>query len=183
MTELRQTLSSELLRTDETRQAFLEQLAHLGDEVNALKRHVQLIPSGVLEGRPLEGDPSFKEIYGLLVAYDRSVYGPAVLQLSASGSVRVDTPDEKALLEETAWNDVDLPAIIDRAATGRSKLVERLARLDLETWRRRMTIDGEMTDVFGLAHHIVQHDATLLRRAAYRLHESRLSSRDEDLPK
>lgn len=177
------TESLEPFRTNEARQALLEQLAHLGDEVAALKRHVELIPDEVLEGRPLDADPSFKEIYGLLIAYDERVYGPAVRLLTKSGGAQVDLPKIEDMLEETVWNELAMDEIIDRVRVVRSNLVKRLDALSLEAWRGEVAFDGDATDVFGLAYRIIQHDAELLRTAAYRLHESRLTSRDEDLPK
>lgn len=175
--------SSEPHRTSETRQALLEQLAHLGDEVDKLKRHVELIPSEVLQGRPLRTDPSFKEMYGLLAVCDERVYSPAVLQLAASGLVEVDASAEARFAGEGAWNEMEMHEIIERIRSNRSKLVDGLAGLSLEAWHRNVIIDGKTTDVFGLAYHIIQHDAALLRSAAYRLHESRLTTREEDLPK
>lgn len=172
-----------LRRTNETRQALLAQLAHLGDEVDALHRHVDLIPKEVLEGRPLDTDLSFKEIYALLALLDERVYGPAVSQLSSSEYVQIEPPDQEDLLAETAWNELDIREIMDRARSARLALVERLGELPVEAWNGELTRDEETTDVFGLAYGIIQHDAALLQTAAYRLHESRLTAREEGLPK
>ncbi len=162
---------------------MLDQLVHLGDEVAALHQHLDVIPNEVLEGRPLDGDLSFKEMYALLALFDERVYGPMVSQLSSAENVRAETPDEKALLAGAAWNDLDMHEIIDRVRSARSSLVERLTDLPLEAWHGELTVDGDATDVFGLVYGVIQHDATLLRAAAIRLHESRLTSREEDLPK
>jgi hypothetical protein len=171
-----------LPRTAETRQVLLDQLAHLVEEAAALKRFVDLVPPPVLEGRPLESDPSIKEIYGMLVACDERVYGPAVLQCAVSEEVSVEAPDE-ADLEGATWNAVDMLELLERVQSARSNLVQRLARLPAELWCRTKVTLGESTDLYGLADHIIQHDAVLLRTAAHRLHESKLTSRDEDLPK
>lgn len=172
-----------LPRTAETRQVLLDQLAHLSEEAAAMKRWVDLVPPQVLEGRPLDSDPSIKEIYGMLADCDERVYEPAVLQCTRSNEVSIEAPDEADLLEEAAWNDMDMLDLLDRVRSARSRLVERLAGLPAELWRRKKITLGEATDVYGLAHHIIQHDALLLRTAAYRLHESKLTTRDQDLPK
>ncbi|MEX0821000.1 MAG: hypothetical protein WD021_02540 [Rhodothermales bacterium] len=171
------------LRTRETREALLEQLDHLRDEVDALRRHVAVIPTEILEGRPLPDDPSFKEIYSLLALFDERVYEPAVSRLSGTEVVQVDMPEDRDLLAEEQWNQRDMDRIVERVRSARAGLVERLASLSFDAWHLELKVDGDKTDVFGLAYAIVQHDVALLRSAAYRLHESRLTSREEDLPK
>lgn len=171
------------IRNDETREAMLEQLAHLRDEVDALKQHVAVIPTEILEGRPLPDDPSFKEIYGLLALFDERVYEPAVRQVVGKEVAMVELPEDRDLLADESWNQMDMDRIVDRVRSARARLVERLASLSCEAWFREVEVDDDTSDVFGLAYAIVQHDVTLLSSAAYRLHESRLTSREEDLPK
>lgn len=175
--------SPEALRTRETREAVLEQIAHLGEEAGALQQHVGLIPEDVLTGRPLPGDPSFKEIYGLLALFDERVYLPVAARLAEADEARVETPDAGELLTGGGWNDLEMQAIIQRVRSARSRLVRALSDVPFDAWQRTVAIDGKRTDVFGLAYAIVRRDAELLRAAARRLHESRLTSREEDLPK
>ena len=170
-------------RTDETRRALIEQLAHLADEVRKLRRHVDLIPESVQSGRPLQSDLSFKELYALLALFDEQVFGPALTRFSEHGSARVDTPPQKDLLAGTGCNDDDLGAILDRVASSRERLVDQVSSLSLEDWLGQVTIDGDATDGFGFVFAVIHHDSELLRKAAYRLHESRLTTRQEDLPK
>lgn len=170
-------------RTEENRRALIDQLAYLIDEVHALKRHVDLVPVAVLQGRPFEGAPSLKEIYALIALYDERVYQPALAEISANESAHISIPERDALLSGRDWNEVDMEAVIERVAAARSQLVARLERTPVDAWRRTVTVDGKQVDLFGLAYGIAQHDAERLSEAAYRLHESRLTSRDEDLPK
>lgn len=175
--------STESPRNPETRRAMLKQLAHLKEEVGALRRHLSIIPASVLVGRPLETDPSFKEIYALLCVSDEKLYAPAVERLAAGDGASLATRSDEELLAGEAWNEMDMEEIIGRVQSARDGLVETLETLPPARWHDSLDVDGERTDVFGLAYGIVQHDADLLRAAAYRLHESRLTSREEDLPK
>lgn len=170
-------------RTHDTRQSFLEQLAHTSHEVEALHHHLDLIPNEVLVGRPLDSDYSFKEIYALLALFDERFYGPVVGRIASQEEVRIEAPDERVLLAETAWNDLDMREIIDRFRSERSRLLKDLNDLPINLWQEDLTVGEERTDLFGFVYSIIHRDASLLRTAAYRLHESRLTSREEDLPK
>lgn len=165
-------------RTVEAREELLAQIAHLIDETEALRQHLEIIPDDVLTGRPLASDPSFKEIYGMIAAVDEQVYAPALDAVENGSEGSVSMPEAAEFLRESAWNDRDIEVIIDGTQSMRAALVERLEKLDIDAWKRTVLIDGERSDVFGLAYSIAQHDASLLQAAAYRLHESRLSNRD-----
>lgn len=173
--------STDPFRNDEARQALLAQVAHLVDEMNAFTRHFGVIPTAVLEGRPVASAPSFKEIYGLLSTYDDEVYRPALEAAARGQAPDLSIPSDETLLERCAWNERSMDQIVDRVKDARSRLVAALKALS--DWSAALTVDGEATDVFGMAYGIVRHDAALLRAAAHRLHESRLTSREDDLPK
>lgn len=176
---------SEPDRHADARRALIEQVSHLAEEVDALRGHLALLPEEVLTGRPVASDPSFKEIYFLLAGYDEQVFTPALERLAdgESGDVEIRVPTEQEVLGDASANDVEMEEIIGLVAATRTKTAGLLQELGMEEWKQPLVVDGEQTDVFGLAYAIVQHDADLLRAAAYRLHESRLGSREEDLPK
>ena len=54
-----------------------------------------------------------------------------------------------------------------------------------EAWSRAATLDGEATDLYGLALSIVQRDADHLKTLAYRLHQADLRppKPGDDLPR
>ena len=78
---------------------------------------------------------------------------------------------------------MNLDALLVRVEQARSELVRRLAELDLHAWQAPLKVGADTTDLFGLAYHIIRRDTDLLRTAAERLYESRLASREQDLPK
>ena len=165
-------------RTAEAREELLAQIAHLIDETEALRQHLGIIPDDVLTGRPLASDPSFKEIYGMIAAIDEQVYAPALDALENGSEGSVSMPDAAEFLTGSTWNERHIETLIDGTQSARAALVERLEKLDVDAWKRTVSIDDQRSDVFGLAYSIAQHDASLLQAAAYRLHESRLSNRD-----
>lgn len=165
--------TTDVVRSAEARDALLHQLAHLIDELEAIKPQLDLIPPEVLTGRPVESDPSFVEIYGLIASLDEAIISQAIRQIEDDDAV-VFTSSAEELLEETLWNEKDTVAVLEEVRSKRSDLIAGLEQLSVEQWLLPVTIDGERTDLFGLAYHIIQHDAALLRAAAFRLHESRL---------
>src|SRR5690554_4031017 len=79
---------------EEIREAVLDQLAHLIDEVEALRIHVDLVSQEVLSGRPTPDSLTFKEIYALLASFDGRVFTPAVERLRSGDNVHVRLPAE-----------------------------------------------------------------------------------------
>ena len=177
------TDASDVPRTAGVRQALLDQLAYLIDETAVLREHIGRIPESVLEGRPIESDLSFLEMYVALYLFDEKVYSPAVARLAEGKDVFLDVPGERKMLDDAAPERMEIEAVLDHISTARTGLAALFSGLDIHAWQAPVTINGAATDVFGLAHHVIGHDVDLLRRAATRLHESRLTSRREDIPK
>lgn len=156
------------------REALLEQLAYLIDEIEALKAVIDRVPVPLLEARPPNGDPSLKQTYGLLAALDEEVYLPRLQQMMAQDDPAFDSVDEAALVERAGWNDHSIEAILERVQDARGALLAFLRALPPEAWRRTARFGEQRRDVYGLAHHVTQHDVDLLRTVGYRLHESNL---------
>lgn len=170
-------------RAGEVRQALIGQLAYLIDETDVLRKHLGRIPESVLEGRPVESDLSFREMYVALHLFDEEIYVPAAARLAKAETVSLDVPDARTLLDQAAPARADMQDALDRIRSARTKLGALFAGLDPDAWTRPVLVQGAATDVFGLVRHIVRHDVDLLRGAAIRLHESRLTARREDIPK
>ena len=62
---------------------------------------------------------------------------------------------------------------------------EAMTAVPAEAWSRAATLDGEATDLYGLALSIVQRDADHLKALAYRLHQADLRppKPGDDLPR
>ena len=172
-------------RTAGVRQALLDQLAYLIDETDVLRKHLARIPESVLEGKPVASDLSFREMYVALHLFDEKIYAPAAARLAEAETepVSLHVPDARRLLDQVAPERADMHVVLDRIRSARLALNALLARLDAKAWTRLVVIGESETDLFGLARHVLRHDVDLLRSAATRLHESRLTSRREDIPK
>lgn len=170
--------------SSKARGEVLAQLALLIDEIEAVRHQLKLVPDEVLSARPLESEPSFNEIYALIAHIDETIFTPAVAQLTGDdgGDIEVSVPDSGALLESQTWNEHDIRTLFDRVQDARSELLDRFEHLEPEDWIRPIVLDAQHTDVLGLAYAIARHDAALLQIAAYRLHESRLTTRDQEPP-
>lgn len=177
------TDASDAPRTTEVRQALLGQLAYLIDETDMLRKHLGRIPESILEGRPVARDLSFREMYVALHLFDEEIYVPAAARLAKAETVSLNVPDARELLDQVAPVRADMQVVLDRIRSARSELTALLAGLDLNAWTRPVVVQGAATDLFGLTRHIVRRNVELLRDAAARLHESRLTSRKEDIPK
>ncbi len=165
------------------RAALLEQLAYLIDEVEALKVVVGRVPEPLQEARPPGQALSMKETYGLLATLDEAVYLPRLRRMVAEDEPAFDAVAEPALVEQAGWNAQPIAHILERVQQARRRLVAFLRALPSEAWTRAGRFDGARRDAYGLAHHVTQHDADLLRAVGYRLHESHLTERPSDLPK
>ena len=159
------------------REALLDQLAFLIDEIEALKAVVDRVPTPLLEARPPNNEPSLKETYGLLATLDEAVYLPRLQHMTAEEEPAFDPVDEAALAEQTGWNDQPIDLILDRVQDARRALLAFLHALPPEAWWRTGRFGEQRRDVYGLAHHITQHDVDLLRTVGYRLHESNLRTK------
>ena len=170
--------------TEELKAALLDQVAYLIDEVDALRGVIDRVPQSVLEGRPLDGDRSIKELFGLLAARDEKVYLPFLEHVMAEGGrSSLDPVPESELLAVAEWNRQPIDDILERLQRARGALLQVLHEMPVRAWGRRGYYGEERLDVFQLTHSITQHDADLLRAVGYRLHESNLSNRPSGLPK
>ncbi len=118
------------------REALLDQLAYLIDEIEALKGVVDRVPQPLQEARPLPQDLSMKQTYGLLATLDEAVYLPQLRRMLAEDAPVFDTVDEQALAAQTAWNEQPIDAILDRVQDARRGLLSFLSALPPETWTR-----------------------------------------------
>ncbi|MFB3131052.1 MAG: DinB family protein [Rhodothermales bacterium] len=159
------------------REALLDQLAYLIDEIEALKAVIDRVPVPLLEARPPNGDPSLKETYGLLATLDEEVYLPRLQQMMAQDEPAFDPVDEATLAERAGWNDHPIELILERVQDARRALLVFLRALPPEAWTHTGRFGERRRDVYSLAHHITQHDVDLLRTVGYRLYESNLLTR------
>ncbi len=161
-------------QVEELWEALLGQLAHLAEEAEAVQAVIDRVPLPVQEGRPAPNDLSIKELYGLLALADEAVFLPQFQQQAQGEAPPQPSPDEAALAQQEDWHALDIHAILGRVQQARGRLIAFLEALPPEAWHR---------GVLALAHQVTQHDADVLRRIGYRLHESRLTDRTQDLPK
>ena len=159
---------------EKLRAALLGQLRYLIREAEAQRPVIGRVPEKLLAGRPVEGDLSIKEIYGLLATLDRAVYAPRIERLVAEDQLSFIPPDPAALLEGGAWNERPMPDILDAVQAARRALAAMLEALPPAEWLRRAQIGDEERDVYEMAHAICQHDADRLREVGQRLHESHM---------
>ena len=164
------------------RDALLDQLAYLVDEIEALQTVIGGLPEQIKSGRPTPDDLTMKELYGAIATLDAEVRRPRAERIVEEDDPTLDpvNPDEEA--REAGWNEQELPAILDRLREARRDLVEALRDLPLDAWHRTATLDGESVTLFTLVHRATQADAERLRDLGYRLHGAHLSDRDEPLP-
>ena len=162
------------VRTTALREALLDQLAFLVDEVEALKAVIERVPPPVLEARSPHDDLSLKENYGLLASLDEAVYLPRLRRMAAEEDPAFDAVDEAVLARQAGWNDQPIGPILDRVQEARRALLAFLRTLPPEAWVRTGRFGPQQRDIYSLAHAVTQHDVDLLRTVGHRLHESGL---------
>ncbi|MEM1043391.1 MAG: hypothetical protein AAGI91_12275 [Bacteroidota bacterium] len=151
----------------ERRDAIVEQLGYLVDEVDALGPLLSGLPPDV-PTMHLPGERSLLGTLAYLAALDRR----DLLRLNRM--VEEHEPAfEESVLGEVLSADVD--AVIRDVRAARGALAAAFAALPPEAWARTAAFpDGTQRDVTGLALTVTQRDADALRRVAHRLHESNL---------
>ncbi len=164
------------------RDALLDQLTYLVDEIEALQTVIGGLPEQIKSGRPAPDALTMKELYGAIATLDAEVRRPRVERILDEETPTLEPVDPEAEAREAGWNEKELPAILDRVREARQALVETLTDLPLEDWHRTATLDDESITLFTLVHHATQADAERLRDLGYRLHGAHLSERDEPLP-
>lgn len=143
---------------DQHRAALLDQLRYLIAEAEALGPVFARLPADV-PAIHLPGERSVLGALAHLAALDRAVYRPQV--------AGADAPPEP---ESTPKAELD-----DALADVRAARTELVADFEaVEDWPPAL---------YDLALAVVHRDAEELRRLAYRLHESHITSRPIDLPK
>jgi hypothetical protein len=159
------------------REALLGQLAYLIDEVAAMRRLADWIPEPLQIARPLPEEPSVRETYGMLIAADEQVFGPALEALLEGTAHRLPLPNDVQLQTLEDWNAFPLPVLLDRLQQARRTLLMRLKQATPEAWEHAALCGSERWDVYRYVYAIVQHDLELLRALGYRLHSAVLPGR------
>jgi hypothetical protein len=153
------------------REALLDQLGWLEDEAAALAPLLGALPAWAVEQAPLPTDLTAKETFAALAALDREVYPAWLARVQEEDGPDVQTPD---LVGTDGANGEPLDALLGRLRQSRAALRETWAAVPAAAWARPLTLDGEATDLYGLALAVVRRDADHLKELAYRLHEADL---------
>jgi hypothetical protein len=164
------------------RDALLDQLAYLVDEIEALRTVIGDVPEQIKSGRPAPDALTMKELYGAIATLDAKVRRLRVERIVDEDEPTLTPADPDAEVREAGWNEQEMDAILDRVIEARRELVDTLAEVPADAWHRTATLDGETVTVFTLVHRMTQTDAERLRDLGYRLHGAHLSDRDEPLP-
>lgn len=168
---------------DQQRQALLAQLAYLIDEIEVLKGLIGRVPEPVLNARPLPDDLSIKETYGLIATRDAEVRLPRLRRMIADDQPVFEAVDDQTLVAQADWNDRPIDAILDQVQDARRMLVAYARALPAEAWTRTARFDEPVRNVYEMLYAIIQQDAEYQRTLGYRLHETNLTERPQDLPK
>ncbi|PAP76043.1 hypothetical protein [Rubrivirga marina] len=153
------------------REALIDQLGWLEDEAAALAPLLDALPAWAVEQAPMPTDLSAKQTFAALAALDRDVYPDWIARLQAEDAPDLESPPLEA--EENA-NDRDLGDLLSDLRAAREALRGTVEAVPAEAWARRATLDGDATDLYGIALAIVQRDAEHLKELAYRLHDADL---------
>ena len=164
------------------RDALLDQLAYLIDEIEALQTVIGGLPEQIKSGRPAADALTMKELYGAIATLDAEVRRSRIERIVDEDEPTLDAVDPDAEVREAGWNEQEMDAILDRVKEARQDLVDVLQDLSLEAWHRTGTLEDGSVTLFSLVHRITQADAERLRDLGYRLHGAHLSERDEPLP-
>ncbi len=156
------------------REALLDQLGWLEDEAAALAPLLAALPAWAVEQAPMPGDLSAKETFAALAALDRDVYPRWVARLQSEDAPAFDAPATAAPDPEAGVNDRPLGDLLGDLRAARERLRGTLTAVPDQAWARAATLDGEATDLYGLALAIVRHDADHLKTLAHRLHDADL---------
>ncbi|MFN3597792.1 MAG: DinB family protein [Rubricoccaceae bacterium] len=155
------------------REALLEQLGWLADEAAALAPLLAALPAWAIDQAPLPDERSLRQTLARLAWLDEAVY-PAWLAALADGADAVPPPPPEP--SETP-PEATLETLLAAIAAARAALRARAEALAPDALARRLRLDGQETDGYGLLLAITQRDADVLRTLAYRLYEADLSGR------
>ena len=164
------------------RDALLDQLSYLVEEVEALRSVVGTLPEQIKNGRPAPDELTMKELYGAIATLDAEVRAPRVVQFTEEDAPSFAAVDIDEHVRDDGWNEQSMSDILDQVQDARHALVDRLDGLPLDAWHRTATLDEESVTLSDLVHDITQTDAERLRDLGYRLHGAHLSEGDKPLP-
>lgn len=164
------------------RDALIDQLSYLVEEVEALRSVVGSLPDQIKNGRPTPDTLSMKELYGAIATLDAEVRSPRAAQLTSEDDPSFTSVDIDDRVQDNGWNEQPIDDILDQVQEARHALLAQLDELPLEAWHRTATLDDESVTLFDLVHRITQTDAERLRDLGYRLHGAHLSEGDKPLP-
>lgn len=153
------------------REALIDQLGWLEDEAAALAPLLSSLPAWAVEQAPLPSDLSAKETFAALAALDRDVYPGWISRLQSEDAPAFETPP---LTAPEGTNDRGLDALLAELRQSREALRVTVQAVPAEAWARTATLDGDETDLYGIALAIVQRDAEHLKELAHRLHDADL---------
>lgn len=164
------------------RDALLDQLSYLVEEVEALRSVVGPLPEQIKSGRPAPDTLTMKELYGAIATLDADVRTPRVSQMAEGDEPVFDPVEADDLVREDGWNERPMDDILDAVQDARRALANQLEALPLTAWHHTATLEGDALTLFDLVHRITQADAERLRDLGYRLHGAHLSEGDKPLP-
>ena len=164
------------------RDALLDQLSYLMEEVEALRSVVGDLPEQIKNGRPAPDELTMKELYGVIATLDADVRASRVAQMADDTEPAFDPVEADDLVREDGWNERPMSDILDAVQDARRTLADQLEALPLTAWHHTATLEGDSITLFDLVHRITQADAERLRDLGYRLHGAHLSEGDKPLP-
>lgn len=182
---MRNTTDIELAQDEDPsflREALLDQLAYLMQEIEALRTVVGDLPDEIRTGRPAPDTLTMKELYGAIATLDSEVRSPRVATIVETDEPAFTSVEPADEVRDAGWNEREMDTILNQVTAARQDLVHQLKALPLEAWHRSATLDGTTLTLFDLVHRISQSDANRLRDLGYRLHGAHLSDGDEPLP-
>lgn len=157
------------------RAALVDQLGWLESEAGALAPLLGALPAWAIRQAPLPTELSAAETFAAFAVFDRDVVPAWLGRVQFEEAPDLTTPDPLPLPDGAG--DRDLDALLADVQAARAALRAQVAALDDAVWSRPLTLDGQATDLYGLALAICRRDADHLRALAYRLHEADLRGR------
>lgn len=167
---------------EKLREALLDQIEYLIDEVEALRTVTGTVPEAVQSGRPTDEDLSMREHYAVIAVLDRTQrtdWVESVRDAAGEEPVDLNPVGAEEAVRKDDWNDREMDAVLDEVQAARRDLHDLLSALDESAWIREVVLDGETITLFELVHGFADADFQRLRDLGYRLHDADLSEREE----
>lgn len=137
------------------RDALLDQISYLLDEIRMLRPQIESVPDEILAAHPVSNSRSLKELYGLIVATDIEMYE----RLSGSEG-------KASVADQQPWDELPVAEILNRLESSRRRLLATLESADGMQWRA----GGAAREA---AETVVRRDLEYQREIAERLSERR----------